>query len=104
MHIDPTPTWPSQAAREKFMAEMLEKIHTTGPFEVTELDNNQKSDLKQLFKEAANEWLEDKFATFGRWAFISVLAMVFIGLIFFAMTMQGWHLSKSVAEAAESAR
>jgi hypothetical protein len=86
------------------MAEMLEKLHTTGPFEVDEFSQDQRADLKKLFKEAANEWLDDKYSAFGRWSFWGLLAMVFIGLVFFAMTMQGWHLSKDVADAAEIAK
>lgn len=81
------------------MSEMIERIHSSGYETFT---TEQKMDIKRLFKEAASEWLEDKFAIFGRWALISVLAAVFIGLIFFAMTMQGWHLSKSVAESSET--
>jgi len=99
-HVDPTPTWPTREARDKFMAEMLEKLHTTGPFHVDDFSHDQKIIMKQLFKEAANEWLDEKYSTFGRYSFWGLLALVFVGLVLFAMTMQGWHLSNG-AEAAE---
>lgn len=106
-HIDPSPTGPNQISRverDKLLDAYLERIHTTGPFHADEFTTDQRVDLKSIFKEALREWLDDMFSAFGRWAFISILAMVFAGLVYFALTIQGWHLGKSVAEASEATK
>lgn len=88
----------SREDRDKIMAEMLERIHTTGPFSADELSDSQRTDLKEVFKEAATEWLNEKFSIFGRWAFTSIAAFIFIGLVLLAMHFQGWHLTNNTEQ------
>ncbi len=47
---------------------------------------------KELFKEAMKEWLDEKYATFGRWAVTSFAALVFVALVYFVLKSQGWQL------------
>ena len=45
---------------------------------------------KKLLKEAMNEWLDEQFATFGRWAFTGLCALAFTGFVYLALVGQGW--------------
>jgi hypothetical protein len=45
---------------------------------------------KEALKEALKEWLDEKFATFGKWAFMSVAAALLVALIGFMLQMNGW--------------
>lgn len=42
----------------------------------------QLETLKQAYKEAMQEWLDKKFAQFGKWALQSVAAVMFTGFIY----------------------
>jgi hypothetical protein len=46
---------------------------------------------KQALKEALKEWLDEKFATFGKWAFLSLAAAALGALIYFILQMNGWR-------------
>lgn len=46
---------------------------------------------KQAVKEALREWLNDQFASFGRWSFYGLFAAAFVGLVYLALTGAGWH-------------
>lgn len=46
------------------------------------LDHRRKED-KDLVKEAFKEWLDEKYAEFGKWALKSVAAMLFGVIIVF---------------------
>lgn len=45
---------------------------------------------KKIAKEALQEWLDGKFAEFGRWTFYGILAMALVALIYFILKMNGW--------------
>jgi len=45
---------------------------------------------KRAIKEAINEWLNEKFAEFGRWTFYGLAAAAFAGAIYLALRGQGW--------------
>ena len=45
---------------------------------------------KRAIKEAINEWLNEKFAEFGRWTFYGLLAAAFAGAVYLALRGQGW--------------
>lgn len=45
---------------------------------------------KQAIKEAITEWLNEQFATFGRWTFYGLMAAAFAGMVYLALKGQGW--------------
>jgi hypothetical protein len=47
-----------------------------------------KDDVKEALKEAHKEWLDDKFAAFGRWTFWALVAMLFGALIHFVVWLK----------------
>jgi hypothetical protein len=46
--------------------------------------------MKEAFKEAYHEWLDDQFARFGRWSFYSLAAMALVALLYFILVRSGW--------------
>lgn len=50
-----------------------------------------KRAMKEAIKEAAREWLNEQFATFGRWALTSILAAAFVGAVYLALIGAGWR-------------
>ncbi len=51
----------------------------------------EKEDMKKVYQEALQEWLDKKFAEFGKWTLRSFLAALFSALIYFILYMNGWH-------------
>jgi hypothetical protein len=51
----------------------------------------QKALIKAAFKEASREWLDEKFAEFGKWSLRALAAAGLVALIWFILTMNGWH-------------
>ena len=49
-----------------------------------------KEEQKEAMKEAMAEWLDDKFALFGKWTAGGLLAAAFFGLVYLGLTGQGW--------------
>lgn len=47
--------------------------------------------IKQLFKEAFKEWLDEKFLQFGKWSFRTISLLVFSAVVYFVLQMNGWH-------------
>lgn len=56
---------------------------------VAEID--KKDIQKEVIKEAIKEWLDDQFATFGKWVLGSILVLVFTGLVYLALIGMGWR-------------
>lgn len=52
---------------------------------------NNEEQTKEALKEALKEWLDEKFATFGKWAFASLAAAALVALIVFMLQMNGWR-------------
>lgn len=50
-----------------------------------------KNIMKVAFKEAAKEWLDDLFATFGRWSLFSIGGAAVVGLGYFLLWTNGWR-------------
>lgn len=50
-----------------------------------------KQAMKEAHKEAMKEWLDQQFATFGKWALMSFLALVFAALIYLILIANGWQ-------------
>lgn len=48
-------------------------------------------EMKRLIKEAIREWLDQQFAAFGKWSFMALASMALAALIYFILTMNGWH-------------
>lgn len=45
---------------------------------------------KQALKEALKEWLDDMFATFGKWTAAGLMAAAFAGCVYLALIGAGW--------------
>jgi hypothetical protein len=48
-------------------------------------------ETKEALKEALREWLDDKLAQFGMWSLKALFAAALGALIYFILTMNGWH-------------
>lgn len=46
---------------------------------------------KAIIKEALHEWLDDKFATFGRWSMQGLAAGGLVGIVYLILWSNGWH-------------
>lgn len=49
-----------------------------------------KEEAKDVVKEALKEWLDEKFAQFGKWSAVTLSAGVLVALVLFILTMNGW--------------
>lgn len=58
--------------------------------------DEQRDDIKQAMKEAIREWLDDQFATFGRWSILSLAALGLAALAWFILAHSGWSPPGSV--------
>jgi hypothetical protein len=47
--------------------------------------------LKAALKEGLREWLDEKFANFGKWSLGGLAAAAMAGLVYLAMSGAGWH-------------
>lgn len=61
-----------------------------GP-ERREVHSEQKLLLKEAFKEAAKEWLDDQFALFGKWSLAAVGSVALAALGYFILWAGGFH-------------
>lgn len=50
-----------------------------------------EEELKKIYQEALQEWLDKKFAEFGKWSFYSLVAAGLAALTYFILWMNGWH-------------
>lgn len=46
---------------------------------------------KEVIKEALREWLDDKFAQFGRWSLMGLAAAVLALIAYMILTTHGWR-------------
>ena len=46
---------------------------------------------KTAIKKTMAEWLDEKFALFGKWTMGGLLAAAFLGLVYLGLTGQGWR-------------
>lgn len=49
-----------------------------------------REEYKEAIKEALHEWLDAKFAEFGKWTFRGVLAAVLFGGAYLYLVSHGW--------------
>lgn len=61
------------------------------PIESYSMSELSKDEAKAAVKEALHEWLEEKYALFGRWSFHGLLAIALAGLAYLALVGNGWH-------------
>lgn len=47
--------------------------------------------VKDALKEGINEWLDTKFAQFGKWTLGGLMAAGLAGLVYLALIGLGWH-------------
>lgn len=66
-----------------FNAEMKKAIREV-------MSEKTSDEQKAIFKEAIQDWLDDKYATFGRWSFNGVLAAAIGALAYFLALKSGW--------------
>lgn len=45
---------------------------------------------KEAVREALKEWLDDTFATVGKWTVHSALAVALAALVYFVLAFNGW--------------
>jgi len=50
-----------------------------------------QDDVKAALKEGLREWLDEKFAAFGKWSLMGLGAAALAGAFYLAMTAAGWH-------------
>jgi len=48
-------------------------------------------DIKKAMKEALKEWLDGKFAAFGKWSAAGLAAAGLVALVYFILSINGWH-------------
>lgn len=48
-------------------------------------------DIKAALKEAIKEWMDEKMLQFGRWSFGAFASAAVFALVYFVLTIQGWH-------------
>lgn len=48
-------------------------------------------EVKSALKEGLKEWLDEKFADFGKWSAMGILAGALGVLAWLIMSMNGWH-------------
>ncbi|HEY0181275.1 MAG TPA: hypothetical protein VGC09_00570 [Rhodopila sp.] len=53
------------------------------------LDFNDPA-LRTAIKEALREWLDQQFATFGRWTMAGLMSAALLGVVYLALTGMGW--------------
>ncbi len=46
---------------------------------------------KEAMKEAITEWMDKKFATFGKWSATGLLAMLIAGLTYIFLSSHGYR-------------
>lgn len=51
----------------------------------------QKIIMKEAMKEAMKEWLDGMFEAFGKWTLGGLAAAGLIGVVYLALSSQGWH-------------
>ena len=53
--------------------------------------NDDQDATKQALKEALKEWLDERFASFGKWSFGTIAAIALAALTYFILQVNGWH-------------
>lgn len=51
----------------------------------------EKEEQKEIIKEALKEWLDEKWATVGKWTAKGIAATALSALAYWWLTTYGWH-------------
>jgi hypothetical protein len=51
-----------------------------------------RDETKEAVKEAFQEWLDKKYATFGKWTLCGLGATILAGLLYAYVMTQGFHI------------
>ena len=54
-------------------------------------DMADEEETKRIVKEALREWLDEKYAEFGRWSIHGILAALLAATVVLVFWSQGWH-------------
>lgn len=46
---------------------------------------------KDALKAALKEWMDERFATFGKWTAVGLCSLLFSWLVYGLMSLNGWH-------------
>ena len=55
--------------------------------------SKEPDEMKRIVKEALKEWLDSKYAEFGRWSFYTVAAAGLTAVVYFILRSNGWRLA-----------
>lgn len=53
------------------------------------MDNLERDQQKEIVKQAIKEWLDEKYASFGKWTLHGIVAASLCALVYFLAT-HGW--------------
>lgn len=53
-------------------------------------DQEDQEKIQKALQAAVKEWLDEKFATFGKWTAASLGALLLAAIIIFILKMSGW--------------
>lgn len=53
-------------------------------------DRRKNDEMKNVFKEGLKEWLDEKFAQFGKWSAVGIACMILVVMTYFALKFAGW--------------
>lgn len=51
-------------------------------------DEQRRDEGKQVVKEALKEWLDEKFASFGKWSLGAIAASALVAVVYFIFWME----------------
>lgn len=59
---------------------------------MSDLDKEEQKELiKAAFREAAMEWLDQQFSTFGKWTLAGIASALCVAALYLILSVNGWH-------------
>jgi hypothetical protein len=55
------------------------------------MSKEANDEIKALYKEAMKEWLDETFASVGKWTVRGIGAAGLVALLYFILWSKGWH-------------